>query len=447
MEPFVRESGAAEPALVTRFKETLRHEGWLPRHARLVAGISGGADSMALGALLSWAQLEFNWAVTVAHVHHGLRGEDADRDADFVQEWAHRWKFPFELMRVHVETRPGRSLEMAAREERRSALMHLAGKSGRVVLAHQVEDQAETVLLRLLRGTGVTGLAAMRPVSGQIVRPLLTYRRDELVAFLESIGVPWREDASNQDVHILRNRLRHELIPLLSETYNPRLTDALARLAESAQDLEDWAQAGARQWKSARVTVHREAEEVRCQGLLQEPRALQTRVLRMVAADLGISVTEEQLKRALLGPTVWPKHHAVEPQGYDVVVAKPFEPVQWRAASLALDAGHEWPLPIGRLLIDPVTPLEDGPRLPSLAGLIVRAWQPGDRISLGEGLRKKLQDVFVDAKIPKRLRHAWPVIAERGEDGDRVVMLPSLAVDPRLVARRSVSGYWIRWER
>lgn len=446
MEPFVTEPGASEPSLVTRFKETLRHEGWLPRYAKLVAGISGGSDSMALGALLYAAQAEFGWTVTVAHVHHGLRGDEADADAALVAAWAERWHFFFELLRVNIEPRTGRSLEMAAREERRAALMALAGSSGRVVLAHQLEDQAETVLLRFLRGTGVAGLAAMRPVSGQIVRPLLAYRRDELVGLLHTFGVPWREDASNQDVHILRNRVRHELMPLLTDTYNPRLTDALARLAASAQDMEDWAQAMARQWKAARVRDNPEAGEVRCQGLLQEPPALATRVLRLVAADLGFSVTEEQMRRALVGPTVWPKHHAVEPQGRDVVVARPFDAIQWPDEPLPLDRASDLPLPIGRLVVEAVHPGDDGPRVPSVHGLLVRPWRPGDRIFLGEGLRKKLQDVFVDAKIPKRLRHAWPVVVG-GADEDQVLMLPGLATDPRIVAQRPVSGYWVRWER
>ncbi|MCL8208564.1 MAG: tRNA lysidine(34) synthetase TilS [Actinomycetia bacterium] len=435
-----------EHPLIDRVREDLRRERWLPPQSAVVAGVSGGRDSMALAAVLVSLAPEFRWELVIAHVHHGLRGDEADQDAAFVEAWADRWHVPFRLLRVAVDPAPGQSLEMAAREARHRALAEVARPlGGRIALGHHLDDQAETVLLRLLRGTGVGGLAAMRPVHGPVVRPLLGYPRAVLTEFLAAVGVPWREDATNADVSILRNRVRHRLLPLLAAEYNPRVVEALGRLARSAAELDDWAQQEAGRWYAAHKVADPDAGEVRLVGLLAAPPAVADRVMRLAAAELGFALTEEQLDRARAGPTVWPRHHTVEHQGQDLVVAGPTEPVAWPAAPVPVAVPGTTPLPRGRLVVaarEGDEPAVDG----GLRRLWVRGWRPGDRITLTGGQRKKLQDLFVDHKIPRRLRGAWPVVtADRG--GETVVAVPGVAVDARAAARRGAPGWRLRWER
>jgi tRNA(Ile)-lysidine synthase len=436
-----------EQRLVERWLGDMTREPILPAGAALVAGISGGGDSMALGAMLAAGRQHFRWRVTVVHVHHGLRGEEADQDAAFTESWAHRWGFPFVLRRADLGPADGRSFEMRARDARRAQLEAVARpQHGLIVLAHQREDQAETVLLRILRGTGVSGLAAMRPVMGRVRRPLLNYGRDDLRDMLRDLRIPWREDATNGDPAFVRNRLRRELLPLLQPEYNPRVVEALVRLARSAAMQEEWAGAEARTWYAAHALRDPDTGELTLEGAQSLPRGLSQRILRMAAEDMGLAVTEDQLDRAFSGHTVWPRHHTVESRGDDWVVVPPFAAVQWPEEPIPVLMPGRTPLPVGRLAVagpetnggDRRIRLDNEPRW-------ARQWRPGDRIRLAAGTRK-LQDLFVDQKVPRRLRTAWPVLTME-RDGHDVLMLPGLAVDVQAEAGPGEPGWTVRWER
>jgi tRNA(Ile)-lysidine synthase len=398
---------------------------------------------MALLLLLHACQPEFEWRLTVAHVHHGLRGAEADEDACFVEAWARRLELPFVLLPVTVTPGHGRSLEMAARDVRRSALLDLAqADDARVVLAHQAEDQAETLVMRMIRGTGVGGLAGMRPVTGRLVRPLLDYRRQELEQYLRDIDVPWRQDSTNQSRAMTRNRIRAEVLPIL-RTFNPRVEEALERLARSAAELDDWASAEARRWYGGHLRRDVLAGEVRLAGLRGMSPALAARALRLAAQDLGFSVTEEQLDRALKGSTVWPRHHTVEWQDRDVVITEPFDPPVWPERPIPVQFTGVTELPLGHLTVRTPAGAERG-AVPGPSGLFVRPWRAGDRIRVPSKGLKKLQDLFVDAKVPRRLRHAWPVIVTDPE-GDQVVAVPGLAV--AVAPDGEAAGVVVEWHQ
>ncbi|ADU50258.1 tRNA(Ile)-lysidine synthetase [Thermaerobacter marianensis DSM 12885] len=202
-----------------------------PGHRVLVA-VSGGRDSTVLLDLLHRLQERLGLAALgVAHVDHGLRPGSAD-DARWVAEQAAARGLPFLLRRVCVE-RGRRSLEDAARAARYRALREMAGEFGahRVALAHHAGDQAETVLMRLVAGAGVRGLAGMRPRRGPFVRPLLAVTPARLAAYAAARGLTWRDDPTNRDLRILRNRVRHRLLPLLEAEFNLRTVETLARVA------------------------------------------------------------------------------------------------------------------------------------------------------------------------------------------------------------------------
>jgi tRNA(Ile)-lysidine synthase len=427
-----------------RLGESLRSHGWLPSGTPLVLGVSGGSDSMALMALLTSLTDAFDWPLEVVHVHHGLRGHDADADAAFVAEWAERLGVACRVVRVDLAHQAGQSVEMAARTARRSVLLERAeADGGLLVLGHQANDQAETILLRILRGTGVGGLGAMRPVAGSVRRPLLHFWRDDLTEYLRARRVPWREDATNDDLAIPRNRVRHELLPAL-RSFNPRIDEALIRLGESAATLDEWAADETRRWLGAHLEVHRERRTYRLVGLGGMPRALQVRAMRAIAARRGASLTEAQVSRALLGPTTWPGGTPVTWDGGDLVVRAPSvdaapgwpeEPIRVRPP--------ETPLPMGALAVAPAPPGVRGVLRDKR--LWVRQWRPGDRIRMAGVGRKKLQDVFVDAKVPREWRALWPVVVA-SPDGDRVVSVPGL-VDADEFLDEPGRGWRLVWRR
>jgi tRNA(Ile)-lysidine synthetase-like protein len=247
------ESGA--DAALTEFlaRSARALDSLLPRPGwRVLAAISGGCDSVVLSWSLREAARSRRGSLVLGHVNHGLRAE-ADQDEAFVGALAAAWGLPLEVERVDVGrviAARGWSREQAARVARFAALERLCRKAGCLVLAlgHHMDDQAETLLMRILRGTGPQGLGGMRPAAKlpvrspdaaaiRLIRPLLGFRRAEIRALAVRAGLEWREDRSNLDLSIVRNRVRRELLPLLERCYNPRIVESLAALARR-QDLE-----------------------------------------------------------------------------------------------------------------------------------------------------------------------------------------------------------------
>jgi tRNA(Ile)-lysidine synthase len=218
---------------------------------RLLVACSGGVDSVVLVHGLHRLREPLGVELSIGHVHHGLRGEAAEADAALVCDLGAKLDLPTSVMRVnphdlqdgHVSrTRP--TLQEAARRARYDALEALMARTGaqHVATAHNLDDQAETVLLRLLRGTGPEGLGGIPEVSpdGRIVRPLLGVPRADISEFARGEGLEWREDATNLDPSYTRNRLRHDWLPGLAEEFNPRLLRALGDLAETLRRDGEW---------------------------------------------------------------------------------------------------------------------------------------------------------------------------------------------------------------
>lgn len=213
-----------------------RHQMFLPG-CRLGVAVSGGADSVfLLYALRELASAE----LSVIHIEHGIRGSASINDAAFVQELAHKFGLPFHLHSANVPAIDDNQ-EQAARHVRQKFFTGLiaAGTLDRIATGHTRGDQAETVLYRILRGSGLAGLAGILPVTKEgLVRPLLEIDRAEIEAWLRERNIPWREDASNQNCAYARNRLRHEILPLLRESFNPNLDENLSNMATVARDEE-----------------------------------------------------------------------------------------------------------------------------------------------------------------------------------------------------------------
>ena len=225
-----------------RVLDTLGEHGMIRPGDRIGLAVSGGADSVAMLRIFAELRTRLGIAVLVLHFHHQLRGTEADEDERFVKALAQELHLEFESGRADVagEARlRGWNVEDAARRLRYQFFSSVAEARSlnRVAVAHTANDQAETVLSHLLRGTGLTGLAGIYPAAGLIIRPLLEFRREELREFLTSLKQPWREDASNQDTSRMRARIRHQLIPLLLRDFDPAAVTRLSRFAKHA--LED----------------------------------------------------------------------------------------------------------------------------------------------------------------------------------------------------------------
>ncbi|AEJ38432.1 tRNA(Ile)-lysidine synthetase-like protein [Sulfobacillus acidophilus TPY] len=383
------------------------------QHTPLVVGLSGGADSLALTRLLHRTAEEWPVSLHLVHINHQLRSESASEAAWLVQWVEEHLGLPVTVIAVDVIPFPGESLEMAARRVRYQALWRAVddvGPDARLLTAHQQDDQVETILMRILTGTGIRGLSGIAPVRGRLIRPLLGFSRASLEAYLADNGWTWLEDASNRDPRIMRNRIRHEVLPYLRRAINPRVDRALLRLADDAAVVEDLLQGP---WDTLRETDRLRLPP----GWSTWPEAVVARVMLKWAEQMGIRLTYEHIRQAVSGDTDWPSGYQVrhEPDGSLTVAAGP--PIAIRSpAPLVVTAG-QWPWGPGTLTIQsavfqgPEPGWTDIPRTPTVP-LECRTWRPGDRmrpLGLG-GHQKKLQDLFIDAKIPRSARSWWPLV-------------------------------------
>ena len=393
----------------------------------LVVAVSGGPDSTALLLLLADLADELGLVLHVAHFDHRTRPKESALDADFVAKLANRVGAP---IRVGRAQRPAKS-EEDARRARYAFLRRAASEIGATAIAtgHTRDDQAETVLLHLTRGMGLAGLAGMRPLRDGIARPLLPIGREDTAAVCRAVRIRPRIDPTNRSLRFARNRIRARVLPELAKI-NPRVVDAIARFAEAAVPLEATeetaaADALARATGPEGVMVDGLPAELRDEALAlawsrATGRALGARhraaLAKLVASkdgsrslDLpgGRAVREYNVLRVLTEESA--------PPAPLVVSLEPGRTVDWNGWRISLGAPNGGADPGSDALV------------PSdfLRTLVVRSRKDGDRIADGHG--RKLQDIFIDAKVPAAMRPFWPVIAS----GDGVFWVPLLTQPPR----------------
>ena len=412
----------------------------------VLVAVSGGADSVALLHSLWQLRKKLGIRLAAAHLHHGIRGAAADADAVFVRRLAHKLGVPCVIEHAAVPQQAraaGISLEMAARTARYAFFRRAAKKLGAaaVAVAHTADDQAETVLLRLARGAGPQGLGGMEPVSRRgglkIIRPLLSVTRAEIITFLKQNRQRWREDASNRDTHFLRNRVRHEILPLLEHRLNPQIRAALLRTAEVLREENDLLdRIAGRAFSPKAPRRHGIAHPVlSAPKLVKLPLALRRRALRLWLIGVGLDaelVDFDAVAAALALVENQRGTKSVELGGGWKIIRR-YDQLALEKPAIASAA--QWNLVIkshrGVIKEKPTSP----GRLPARATLsavavgksplIVRAVRAGDRMApLGLNGTKKLQDIFIDAKVPRDQRVRIPVVECRGE----IVWLPGYRV-------------------
>ncbi len=264
-------------------------------------GLSGGADSVCLTHVLSELRQVLDLRLVAAHVNHRLRA-DADDDEAFSKSFAQNLNLPFLSVCVDVAAlaeSSGRSLEDAARRARYEALGALAARHDcdRIAVGHTLDDQAETVFMRLCRGSGTRGLAGIypkRPLAGgsSLIRPLLSTRRSAVLQYLSGHGLSFREDSTNADRRFTRNRVRHDILPHLRKALNPRLTEALAATAELRREEEDFLDQLARKTFEERLQTELGSVSLAVSALASDHPALARRLVRLAVAEVKGETTD-----------------------------------------------------------------------------------------------------------------------------------------------------------
>src|SRR5215471_13505282 len=284
---------------------------------RVIVAVSGGADSVALLRVLLELQHALGAVLAVAHFNHKIRGAEADADEQFVRDLAQQFELEFRSSSADAPTHSREhkiSLETAARELRHRWFAQLIreAKADKIATAHTQDDQAETVLMRILRGTGTRGLAGIAPRQAQkaLIRPLLSITRQEVEEFLQHLGQSWRDDSSNKDLRHVRNRVRHVLMPLLQRDYNPAVRQTLADLAEVARAEEEyWEQElvelkvrlvrSGKPSRSGRSNLQKSIWAVDLSAFAGQPLALRRRLVRAMAEDLGATLEFKHIQEVL----------------------------------------------------------------------------------------------------------------------------------------------------
>ena len=448
--------------LLDRARRTIRRHGLATAETRVVAALSGGSDSVALVQLLTELHRAGDLRlVGLAHFNHQLRN-NADGDERYCLDLAARLQLPIVVEREDVRAfarRSRRSLEDAARTARHAffgrALVQLAADA--MALGHTRDDQAETFLLRLLRGAGARGLASMYPKTGPVIRPLLDCRRADLIGYVTRLGLTYVTDESNADVSIPRNRVRAELLPLLERRFNPSIVDVLADEAAILRDEHEYLTSHVDLWLSRFGRKGHLRHHLSATALTDAPAAVARAALHQAMREMadgraiGFADVERALAVARNGEAAFDAPgQRVERFGGEVVLkGRPagargrthLSLVGMNLSRDSLSIPGEIRLRYSSLRLTAEVALsgaEDaiGAEDPSVAvvqlggpvdHLEVRSRRPGDRFRpLGLRGRKKLQDFLVDRKVPRRDRDAVPIVVD---STDRIVWVAGYAID------------------
>lgn len=427
-------------SFLEKLLRAVREHGMLSRGDGVVVALSGGADSVALLASLVFLGRRLDLRLLSVHVHHGIRGAEADGDAALAESVSRRLGVPFRMERIDVPAIAvgrGESLELAGRNARYSAFRRILSEEGydRIATGHHLDDQAETVLMRMIRGTGGAGLRGVEPVRGDsVIRPLIYVSKREILSFLKEEGLPHAEDSTNSDGSFLRNRIRRDVMPVL-EDCSPGVAARLSALGMIAGAEADFVEGEAGRLFPESLEPSGGKIALSVAGLAGVHEALQRRVIRNAVRSVSGTLSDldfasgESVRRLLSsggGKTLRLRGVVVRRAGGELVFERPCD-------SAPSAGGLEGPS---------VSVLEDGSSFGgfsfsvSVSGdcpsclreggmtavldrslisgpLSVRFRRPGDRFRpFGMRGSKKLKDFFADAGVPPGDRDAVPVVTD-----------------------------------
>lgn len=388
--------------MLNKLQKLLRQYDMVTKGDHVVCAVSGGADSVALLFGMYLLRGKLGITLSAAHFNHHLRGEESDRDEAFVRELCSRYDIPLAVGEAQVL--PGKKgLEAAARDARYGFFATLPGK---IATAHTADDNAETVLMHLVRGTGLRGLGGIAPVNGNIIRPMLGVTRQEVLAFLQEYSLTFVEDSSNKTDDFLRNRLRHRVLPLLKEE-NPRLAESLSEMAMELRE-----DASALEVADCNCTVSQ---------LQEMPTALRSRALHRFLKENGVPEPERSHIRAVeaLVFSEKPSARADLPGGirigrsYDQLVRLESDPMP---ETVEIHPGEnlqlpQWGFSLSCVLAEEIINTDRIFTVAAAGPVFLRSRQTGDSMRLNAGTCS-LKKLFIDRKIPAHSRERIPVLAD-----------------------------------
>lgn len=371
----------------------------LPSFKRVVVGVSGGPDSVALVHILK----SMGYEIVIAHLNHQLRGKDSDLDAEFVDKLSKKWKVPCVSHRVQLPKRG--NTENHARNARYGFLekVRQTAKADFIAVAHHQDDQIETVLMHMLRGAGLKGMGGMQLHYEKIIRPFLHVSKSDLLDYLKKNKLSYRIDRSNADISYERNRLRHRVIPALRKECKTFDQDLL-KMAEAAQKEWKEMQEKADNWIEDNVVN----QQFSCDAFLALPDALQSEIIFNLSGYLNVNRLQIRDAKELIKKGVTNKRKKVGRITFELI----YDQVHF----------YKTAFKITKFKRKKLGPKEISWGLWKIKNkskelLFVRSWKPGDRFQPnGMNGTKKLQDFFVDQKISKIVRHQVPIIVNQKDE-------------------------------
>lgn len=432
--------------MFSKFIKTIKKYRMLSGGEKVLAGVSGGIDSMVLLTLLQQFVEKFKGELVVAHLNHGLRGKESDRDESFVKSVATDMGLSCVTKKINVgdiSIKAGLNLQDAARRERYGFFEEVFRSQGcdRIAVGHNADDQAETMLMRIIRGSGIKGLGGIPPKRGVIIRPIIELSREDITNYALAKGINFMEDSSNLKESYLRNKLRRQLIPTLKE-YNPRICNELNMLSSINRDVESYLQDEAE--KAFKKAICPDSEDAGAISLHVStfnkiPAALKAKVIMKVVEQLTGSSSglfsahildvENLALNAVSGRSInLPKEIIVSLEYGRLIFSCGARPKGDTSFKYPLDIPGDTIIKEAGIILraskaipddsnlkgDKKTIYLDMKRFPG--PLEVRNFMAGDRIRI-EGMsgRKKLKDLFIDEKIPPRLRRKIPILVSGDE--------------------------------
>ncbi len=388
--------------MLNKLLRQLRQYDMVSPGEKVICAVSGGADSVALLFGMYLLREKLGIELSAAHLNHHLRGEESNRDEQFVRGFCERYDIPLEVGHAQVHTGK-KGLEAAARKARYDFFATLSGK---IATAHTADDNAETVLINLVRGTGLQGLGGIAPVNGNIIRPMLSVTREEVLAFLEEYALPHVEDSSNATDAFLRNRLRHQVMPLLKGE-NPRLSENMSQMAMELRE------------DAALLQGNGNLPDVKT--LKAMPKALRSRAISRFLKENGVPEPERRHIRMVesLVFSEKPSARADLPGGVTVVRNYSHLEILQENMPLRPEPLHpgesvclpQWGVWVTCEPAQEIINTKDTFTVHTHGQLVLRSRQAGDsmRLNVGTCTLKKL---FIQRKIPAHRRQGIPVLAD-----------------------------------
>ncbi len=455
--------GISSDNFIAKVAKTIEENRMLERGEGVVVGVSGGPDSVALLHLLSRLREKWSLKLMVAHCNHGLRGEESERDEEFVRKISELWGIPFEAKRFdcgNLKKRWRLSTQEAARRVRYGFFDQISERYRfqKIALAHHKDDQVESVLIALIRGSGSRGLRGIPYKRNKgIIRPLMEVRKEEILEYLTDNGLDYVEDRTNQELSYLRNKIRHVLVPLLKQ-WNPRLEEGLMRFSLLQKRDDDFLSELAQE-AFQKVFLFEKDKTIGCDlaNLASLHPSIRGRLIRyclerMTPVGLwGISFSHVEavlglIEKGATGSQIHLPRDIVVEKGYQQLIFKMGKEEKAGDFCYSVSIPGDCLVPEAGLqivfeIVDRSDPFDfdldkkiqymDAAVVQS--PLYVRSIRPGDRFRpLGLGGSKKLKDFFIDEKIPREKRKTIPILAGNKE----IVWVVGLRVDERFKVNR-----------